>query len=762
MIAVALMICAAHGGAATLKRELTPADALATTRIMQDQVVAGHPIDGNFASPDGRRYLFRTAYGDAQRNGVWVDFWTGSLSSLTAATPRRCAHLLTSGLGPQYDIVGANWDPTSSNIPKWVSNHEIAFLWSDSNEVRQVMSVDLLSCRHRFLTHNASSVYAFAVGASEMLLINARVPPRTPQFPHRWEDGFTLPESADVWAVLRNRIDGGDLTALEDVSNWSISSHAGARSIRVAEESIDVTIPTFRPMLMSPNGRYVVTAVGLKTLPEAWHAYSEPYLQSFFAVNRKLPGLIPVMSSVIDLKSASAHPLWSAPRPSRSEFAFSPDSRAILSAPTFLPLPTQDATGLKGDAAAVIDIRSGNFEPLPVDLNLRTIVRLAWVSPERVEIESTGADGRDPKIAQFRRTQGRWVIDPTPVQAAAPPPPVHVQVRQTLNDPPKVWAVSSGGARLLLDPNPHLQEAFKLGRVERRSGVTPDGHTWIAQLIYPADYTLGQRYPLVIQSIYGMPWGHEEFTLDGSWGSSGMGLGPSGFPSYPGQLLASRNIAVLQLELLHSSGGVDESEQFQLQFETVAEELSRSGFIDRTKIALVGFSRNGYWVEYTLAHSSFPFAAAIVADNYDPSYFQSALNDWRPQDDEMNGAPPFGEGLKKWLVHAPGFNADHIHTPLHLMGQSMGGIPSILSKWEIYSRLRHFEKPVEISVMPDINRHPSHNTQNPRQIMAIQQTALDWLTFWLTGAENPKPLEPDQYERWHRFRAQQDSSTPPH
>ena len=241
-----------------------------------------------------------------------------------------------------------------------------------------------------------------------------------------------------------------------------------------------------------------------------------------------------------------------------------------------------------------------------------------------------------------------------------------------------------------------------------------------------------------------------------------MGLGPSDFPSYPGQLLASRNIAVLQLELLHPSGGVHEAEQHQLEFETVAEELSRSGLIDRDKIALVGFSRNGYWVEYTLAHSNFPFAAALVADNYDPSYFQSALNGWRPQDDEMNGAPPFADGLKEWLLHAPGFNADHIHTPLRLTGQSMGGIASILSKWEIYTRLRHFQKPVEMAVMPDINRHPSHNTQNPRQITAIQQSALDWLAFWLTGAENPNPADPDQYERWHRFRVRQTLSTPPH
>jgi hypothetical protein len=103
-------------------------------------------------------------------------------------------------------------------------------------------------------------------------------------------------------------------------------------------------------------------------------------------------------------------------------------------------------------------------------------------------------------------------------------------------------------------------------------------------------------------------------------------------------LLATRNIAVLQLEVLHPAPGAQQAEDYQLAFETLAGQLSASGPIDRNKIALDGFSRNGYWIEYTLAHSQFPFAAAIAADNYDPSYLQSALFNWRAEDAAANGA----------------------------------------------------------------------------------------------------------------------------
>ena len=759
LIAAALSIGGAGGTAAQTKRELTPADALATTRILQNQELPGHAVEENFASPDGQRFMYRVAYGDVPLNGIWVDFWTGSLQSLEAAKPRRCAHLFTTGLGQRDNDIGANWDPTSANIVKWVGNHEVAFLWSDSDEVRQVMSIDLLSCRHRFLTRSPTSVYAFAAGADGTLLVDARIPRRKLESPLRWEEGFTLPESTDAWSILRNDVNGGNLAAVADDTTWSILSSHGSLPIKILGDSIDRTNPSLRPLVISPNGRFAITYVGLKDLPDAWRAYPDSYLQHMYSINPERPGLIPVTFLVFDLKAAAAHLLWSAPSGTRGVFAFSPDGNTVLLAPTFLPLPISDAAALSGHAAAVIDVRSGDSEPIPIDLGHRVVVQLHWDSRDRVAIHSTNDDGSDLRLERFAHVQSHWVVDAERSEAI-PPPHLQIRVRQTLNEPPKIWAVGAhGGERLLMDLDPHLQATFKLGRVERRSGTLPDGHTWLAQLIYPADYEPGRRYPLVIQCTYAKSWGDEEYTLDGTWGGSGMGLGPSEFPSYPGQLLASRNIAVLQLEMLHSSSGIKEPEEHQLLFETLAEELSDSGLVDRNKVALAGFSRNGYWVDYTLTHSSFPFAAAITADNYDPGYFTSALAGWWSFDTEVNGASAFGSGLQSWLVRAPGFNAEHIHTPLRMMGQSLGGIAYLMSKWEIYSRLRYLKRPVEIAVMPDIDRHPAHNPQNPRQLMAIQDSSLDWLTFWLEGREDPNPQKREQYMRWHRLQELQTSST---
>ena len=83
-----------------------------------------------------------------------------------------------------------------------------------------------------------------------------------------------------------------------------------------------------------------------------------------------------------------------------------------------------------------------------------------------------------------------------------------------------------------------------------------------------------------------------------------------------------------------------------------------------------------------------------------------------------------------------------------------------MAKWEIYSRLRHLNKPVELYMMPGADLYPSHHPQNPGQIMAVQDGIIDWFSFWLTGREDPSPNKREQYARWRAFRESQALSDP--
>jgi len=324
--------------------------------------------------------------------------------------------------------------------------------------------------------------------------------------------------------------------------------------------------------------------------------------------------------------------------------------------------------------------------------------------------------------------------------------PLRIEVRESITTPPKVIAVEvvSGKERLLVDPNPELLSRYSLGRVERVEGKLESGEQWEGLLFYPLSYRPGHRYPMVIQSQYGAIG--SKFTLYGA-GTTG----PAATPPYAGQLLANREIAVLHLNVRigQKFNTTAEAETRRIAFERTAEHFIAKGLVDPQKVGLLGFSRNGYYVEYTLTHSSFPFAAAIAADNWDPSYFQQILSG-DTSAAMVNGAEPFDEGLDLWLKNAPGFNVHRVHTPLRMVEQSLG-LFGVLAKWEIFSRLRYLKKPVEFYVAPD-TAHGAHTTQNPRQIMAIQQGTIDWFDFWLNGREDASPQKAQQYEQWRELR----------
>jgi hypothetical protein len=248
--------------------------------------------------------------------------------------------------------------------------------------------------------------------------------------------------------------------------------------------------------------------------------------------------------------------------------------------------------------------------------------------------------------------------------------------------------------------------------------------------------------------------GHADASVFSLYGNGpadlALGLGPS-FTVFAAQPLANRDIAVLHMEDKDPTGIPStprEPEMYMAAYEAAVEHFVAAGLVDRSKVGLVGYSRTGWHIEYALTHSKFPYAAAISTDNFDGSYLQSLVF-WTDEFTTDNGGRPFGEGLKAWLEHSPGFNADKVHTPLRLQIES-AGLETVIAKWEMFSRLRQLKKPVELFVAPDIE-HGSHGLQNPSQCLAVQEGAVDWFDFWLNGHEDPNAAKAEQYARWRHL-----------
>jgi hypothetical protein len=148
------------------------------------------------------------------------------------------------------------------------------------------------------------------------------------------------------------------------------------------------------------------------------------------------------------------------------------------------------------------------------------------------------------------------------------------------------------------------------------------------------------------------------------------------------------------------------------------------------------------------------FAAAVIADGVDQSYFQYMLSapETPAMEAERYSGKPIGNSLETWIKSAPGFRLYELKTPLRL--QAIGPA-SLLAEWEIYASLKLQNKPVDMLFLP----RGQHVLQNPSELMASEQGDVDWFCFWLKGEEDQGPAKGSQYERWEKLREERTEGT---
>jgi dipeptidyl aminopeptidase/acylaminoacyl peptidase len=221
------------------------------------------------------------------------------------------------------------------------------------------------------------------------------------------------------------------------------------------------------------------------------------------------------------------------------------------------------------------------------------------------------------------------------------------------------------------------------------------------------------------------------FSMDGlnDWGTG-----------FAARALAAQGFLVLQSSMF-AENTPQEGQNEMKRYEGAIDYLDGLGFIERHHVGIVGFSRGFYEVGYTLTHSKYAFAAAVLADGIDAGYF-SYLSREHPGYISLNGGQPFREGLRLWLENSPTFSLGNIHTPVRLEahGQSSG----VLGLWEWFSGLSQRNKPVELIYLPDA----PHLVVKPWEQMTAEQGLVDWFRFWLKDEEDSDPAKCQQYVRW--------------
>jgi hypothetical protein len=620
----------------------------------------------------------------------------------------------------------------------WLNDSRtLMFLGERSGEMTQIYTIDRRSGKIGTLTNEKASIESYSTtptGDCVAYTINGPPRPLVGQ-------SAALPGLHVTNELLTDLIAGEVHADQPDL----MMKRAGWHSARKLTTSGKLPLQFGQgDFFVSPDARYLVVRTDPMAIPRGWERYRDEAIQTIIA--RNIPDgsrTLLYRYELVDLENRTSRVLLNSPIAySGSEVSWAPDSHSVLLTGVYLPLNVQDLAErtIRESSRFVVEVKVPNLEFSTI--TSRDSQLLGWdTATQFVRLKSRGMnqDGSVPRIEYYQKQASGWSrLEVTP--GAVNTSTLEIGVAQDLNNAPRIVAEDSRTSRsaVLIDLNPQFKQLW-FGRVEEVRWVGGGTREFVGGLFLPPDYVPGTRYPLVIQTHgFDPPGSPHSFWIDGPFSTA-----------FAAQPLAAKGIVVLQVPDPGSKGTPLEAPLMMETFEQAVDYLDRKGIIDTRRVGIIGFSRTCLYVKYTLTHSRHHFAAAVVADGMDAGYWQyMAYANTNPsiaaEFDALVGAPPFGEGLRKWLDYSPGFLLDRVRSPLLIQGI---GPSSLLSEWQWFSGLKRLGKAVDLIYLPT----GMHVLQKPRDRMVSLQSVVDWFCFWLKGEEDPDPAKVPQYRHWHSF-----------
>lgn len=514
---------------------------------------------------------------------------------------------------------------------------------------------------------------------------------------------------------------------------------------------------------LSPQGQSVVTVLAPTSIPQSWESmYPPPVASSPFRIRAgqqgpaALEGVREITEYVlINLHKRTSTTLTNAPTGDRAGWYgavvadWSNDGRFIALSNTFIRRARENADKFQNrPCTAVKDLLTDSLNCVEY-LKGQTVtgfengwhyvthVQFVAGSNKSLVIQYRALDGSSGSTLYIRDKASTWIVGSN----KTPPSQnnLEIKVDESLNDPPVLAATDpkTRVSRVIMDPNPGLN-TVNLGAVSPFNWKDESGRDWTGGLYKPFGYSPGQRYPLVIQTHGFKP---KQFIPSGIY--------PTAFAA---RELAAAGILVLQTPDCPIQESPQEGSCNVSGYEAAIQKLIATGIVDPKRVGIVGFSRSCYYVMEALTSSTVHFRAASITDGVNEGYLQylvtvdTGFNLIGHDAEALNGAMPFGVGLKEWIERCPGFNMDKVTAPLQIVATDPY---VVLAMWEPYAALRYLDQPVDLVVLGP----GTHLLTNPAQRMASQGGTLDWFRFWLLDQEDPDPAKTEQYRRWRGLRA---------
>jgi WD40 repeat protein len=724
------------------KRPVTVPDSIQMTRLGDPLYNDGGSSIGLVAkfSPDGKRFVVVLRKGNLETNTneySLILFETDDI--FRSPNPRVLLSMSSSSNRPAIQ-----------NVIWLDDNDTILFLGENPGETTQLYSFRCSSKETKKLTNHATNISSFVAGSKGDEIVFAA-------------------ENHEVSFVNEDAARNGIVVTSELLSDLIAGQHGGTEYddhtlfIKQAGSEAETRITTegrvgwYSGMSLSPDGLYLVVKTQATHFPDAWTEYEDEPLTG---IRRTSPpagaSTLMFQYELVDIRAGRGRPLLDAPIPLKEtwEIAWSPDSQSVVVADMYLPLNIGDSAerSRRKTHTYLVEVRISSHQFVNIsDEELRL---LGWDAKTNELVCDVGRSGSFPgkatRKAYFRKSydNAAWSRSSVPhAETKAVPSLPEIVLEENMNQPPRIFATAPGADRkfLLMDLNPQFR-GLTFARVEEVTWKTSRHQEVKAGLYWPVDYVVGRKYPLVIQT-HG--WSPDRFWIDGPWTTA-----------FAAQVLAGKGFFVLQLPDpdWHLDETSKELPAAMAIYDGAINLLDRRGLIDQDRMGIIGFSRTYWYVTYALTHPKHHFAAADITDGVDYSYFQYMVLSNTDQTfagsyDRVNGAPPFGKGLVRWLKVSPAFLMDRIETPLRIEALSPA---SLLFDWHWFSGLTTLGKQVELIYMSG----GDHILEKPWDRVISQQGNVDWFCFWLKGEEDPDPAKARQYRRWHDLRTFGGKETP--
>ncbi len=427
------------------------------------------------------------------------------------------------------------------------------------------------------------------------------------------------------------------------------------------------------------------------------------------------------------------------------------DNTHVVIVNTTLPF-AQEAEKMQTDRRNVayivaVDVSDGSYEILErivqqpsITSPASVVTNAGWIGSNHEFLVTHESVGRPANGTVYSFTNGKWThrsIGPeVVVDRHAPQSPterkVSVALVQNQNLAPRMIA-SAGGREIALESSDPALDGIWRADVQTFHWKEAGGSVAAGGLLLPRNAKL--PVPLVIEAYAYTP---KEFTVDG----------PARH-AYAAQALVARGLAVLILDISDATGPKEWADLGE-RVNAASNALAALGYIDRSKVGMIGFSRAGFVTGRLVANpSNVPLAAAIIDDAFSATFSAylalGGLGFDRKQFEEAYGGSFWNEKAA-WLQDDSTMNMDQVRTPVLFTVHNQATLLNIIDLFGAYRLSGH---PAEFLMFPQ----GLHNLSMPRQRLASYKATVDWLCYWL---KDEIPADPDRAARWAILRKQQD------